>query len=190
MRGVLKWGGIGCGGLVSIVVVIAIIAAVSGGGGGQGGQAGSGEGNDPESGGSEQQPTATVGESLAVGATTWEVTEATAQQQLSNSLGENKQGNFVVVDFQFTNEGSESVTLDSGMLTLTAAQDREFDVDTDSLGFVPPEKDIFLNQVNPGVTQEGQVIFTVAPDAQDYSLNVSEGVFGTNTGKINLGTLQ
>jgi hypothetical protein len=172
-----------------LIVVIVVITAV-GGGGGQSEQAGSNEGNDSGSGGAEQQPTAKAGESLTVGETTWKVAEANKQQQLSNSLGENKQGNFVVVNFQFTNNGSESVTLDSEMLTLIDAENREFNVDTDSLGFVPPEKDIFLNQVNPGVTQEGQVIFTIAPDAQDFNLEVSEGIFGTNTGKIELGSLQ
>lgn len=188
LKNILKWGGIGCGGLVILIVVVAVIAAV-GGGGGQGDQSGSNGGNDSESGGADQQPTAPVGESITAGETAWKVTEAAKQQQLSSSLGENKQGNFVIVDFQFTNNGSESVTLDSNMLTLMDAQNREFDVDTDSLGFVPPDKDIFLNQVNPGVTKEGQVIFTVAPDAQDFTLEVSEGMFGTNTGKIRLGSL-
>ncbi|MGB3635114.1 MAG: DUF4352 domain-containing protein [Rubrobacteraceae bacterium] len=172
-----------------LIVVIAIIAAVSGGGG-EGEQAGSNEGNDSGSGDVEQQPTAATGESLDVGETTWKVSGATKQQQLTSSFDENKEGNFVVVDFQFTNNGSESVTLDSGMLTLIDGRDREFDVDTDSLGFVPPDKDIFLDQVNPGVTKDGQVIFTVAPDAQDFTLETSEGMFGTNTGKIDLGSLQ
>lgn len=188
----MKWGGIGCGGLVTLIIVIAVISAVVGGGGQSGQQAdsqGGDGGNDSSSGGGEQQPPAAVGESLKIGETSWTATEATKQQQLSSSLGETKQGNFVVVNFQFTNNGSESVTLDSAMMTLIDGQGREFDVDTDSLGFVPPDKDIFLNQVNPGVTEEGQVIFTTAPDAQDFTLQVSEGMFGANTGKIELGTL-
>jgi hypothetical protein len=186
MGRIFKWG---CGGLVVFIILIAIIAAVSGGGGSE--QAGD-SGSQQESGdsGGEQQQPANMGEAVSVGNTTWAVTQAEQTTQLSDPMGETIQGNFVRVSFEFTNDGSEAITLDSGMITLLDEQGNEYQVDTDNMMYVPMENSIFLEQVNPGVTNNGTAIFTVGPDAQPSELRLSEGMFGANTRQVNLDTLQ
>jgi hypothetical protein len=42
---------------------------------------------------------------------------------------------------------------------------------------VPQELDPFLTQVNPGVTQAGRVIFTVAPGASGFQLKLGDAAF-------------
>ncbi len=37
---------------------------------------------------------------------------------------------------------------------------RGFDPDTDAFGYMPDDKNIFLDQVNPGVTKDGEVGLT------------------------------
>lgn len=66
---------------------------------------------------------------------------------------------------RFTNIGSESKTLPQNALKLLDLDGRESDPDTDTFGYIPNERNIFLEQVNPGVTEEGEVIFSVAPGA-------------------------
>ena len=135
-------------------------------------------------------PTSQIGDTVTVGDVAWQVTDAQQTTELSSQFGEfgsPKQGNFVIVDFLFTNNGDEAVTLDPISLTLIDGQEREFEPDTDTFEYIPEEKDIFLNQVNPGVSHEGMVIFTVAPDASDFTLQVGDAaMFGNETASIEL----
>lgn len=128
-----------------------------------------------------------IGEPLTVDETAWIVTNAQQTTQLTDELGDTETGNFVVVDFEFTNNSSEAVTLDSGMLTLIDNQGCENDVDTDRLFFVPAERNILFGQVNPGVTQQGTVIFTVAEGASGFTLELAGGFFATEVGYVDLG---
>jgi len=110
MRGILKWGGIGCGGLVVVIILISVGAALGGGGSGQAGDSGSQQsGGSQQDGGGEQQQAASMGEAVSVGGTTWVVPQASQTNQLTDPMGENKQGNFVRVSFEFTRAGSTTV---------------------------------------------------------------------------------
>lgn len=190
----LRITGIGCGGLLALIIVIAIIGALAGGGGEAPVQE---QAQEQEQEQAEEQPeeareeggenTVTIGEPLTVGETAWIVTSAEQTTQLTDELGETETGNFVVVDFEFTNNSPEAVTLDSGMLTLIDAEGRENEVDTDRLFFVPAERNIIFEQVNPGVTQQGTVIFTVAEGATGFTLKLPGGFFASEVGYVDLG---
>ncbi|MGB3682969.1 MAG: DUF4352 domain-containing protein [Rubrobacteraceae bacterium] len=188
----LRITGIGCGGFLALFIVIGIVGVLL---------------SDPsvdsseevqddsaqEQAGQDQQAeeggenTVTVGEPLTVGETAWIVTNAEQTTQLTDEFGESETGNFVVVDYEFTNNSSESITLDSSMLTLTDSQERENEPDTDKLFYTEPERDLFLEQVNPGVSQEGTVIFTVADDASGFVLELAGGFFSGEAGYVDLG---
>lgn len=135
--------------------------------------------------------TAGIGDVVNVGEVSWLVNDAQRTQELQSQFGEfgnNKQGNFVVVAFNFSNNSSEAVLVDSTSLTLIDDQGREFQADTDTFEYIPPEQLIFLEQVNPGVAKEGIVIFTVAPDASGFMLQVGDtALFSGEYAYINLG---
>ena len=133
----------------------------------------------------EEQATSTVsiGEPATVGDASWVVTSAEPRTRLNSQFLDPKQGNFVVVDFRFTNNGSESKTLHQNALKLLDGDGREFDPDTDTFGYIPNERNIFLEQVNPGVTEEGEVIFSVAPGASDFRLEISDTNLFSTTGQ-------
>ena len=133
-----------------------------------------------------------IGQPLSVGDVRWVVTSARPRDQLSQKdfgqFGETKQGNFVVVNFEFTNNSNESLTLDSISMTLIDKRGREFETDPDTFGYVPSDLDPFLEQVNPGVTKKGRVIFTVAPDASKFKLKLGDAAFfGDAEGVVRLG---
>lgn len=181
---------IGCGGLVVLVVALVVVVASVGGGGGGGSQtAGSGSGEE-----AEDQPGATkanavaIGEPVKAGKVEWTVVTAREATSLKSSFGGKKDGSFVIVDFNFTNGNKEAVTLDSESFRLIDSEGREFEVDTDTYEYVEPGKDIFLDQVNPGVSKEGEVIFTVAPDASDFTLEAGDtDMFADENAYIKLG---
>ncbi len=183
-----KFGLIGCGSLVVLVVLVAILAAALGGGTDTADSPVE-EGEQPagEEQPAEEQPAA-VGETVEVGDVAWQVMNARQATEITAEFMEPKQGNFVVVDFLFTNNGDEAVTLDSESLALLDGEGREFEVDTDNTMYVDPNKDVFLQQVNPGVTREGEVIFTVAPGASDFTLQVGDTqMFTDENALIDLG---
>ncbi len=190
----LRITGIGCGGLLGLIIVIAVIASLSGGGGEAPVQEQAQEQEQEQADGQPEEAqeeggenTVGIGEPLTVGETAWIVTAADQVTELTDELGETETGNFVVVDFEFTNNSSEAVTLDSGMLKLIDNEGRENEVDTDRLFFVPAERNILFEQVNPGVTQDGTVIFTVAEGASGFTLELAGGFFATEVGYVDLG---
>lgn len=176
--------------VLPILLVVAGVAFTgllgSSGGDGSGGGSGGSSG-----GGNNETPTAGIGQTLTVGEAEWVVQDASQTEVLQSQFGpagSDKQGNFVIVDFTFTNNTGEAVTLDPVNMTLLDAEGREFESDTDTFEYVPVEKDIFLEQVNPGVSREGRIIFTVAPDASDFTLEVGgAGFLSSEKGRVNLG---
>ncbi len=133
-----------------------------------------------------------IGQPLNVGDVRWVVTSARQRDRLEQKdfgqFGNTKQGNFVVVNFEFTNNSNEALTLDSISMTLLDKRGREFETDPDTFGYVPSDLDPFLEQVNPGVSKKGRVIFTVAPDASKFKLRLGDAAFfGDEEGFVKLG---
>ena len=166
----------GCGGLVALVVLIVVVVALIGGSN----QETAVEENKEQGGGEKvqeeapQQKQASYGlnETVQVGDAAWIVTNAQKTNELADPFGVRpaKQGTFVIIDFQFQNNGDESKTLHQNALELLDSSGRTSDPDPTDFRYIPQDKNIFLEQVNPGVTRSGQVIFTIAPDASDLKL--------------------
>lgn len=183
---------VGCTGLIVLAVVfVGCLALIpSGGGGGSANndaQPSAGDGNnnaaDPEP--QQEEPRAEkkpkpepkygVGQTAQVANVQWKVTDAFLTEQLKSNFGTQKRGDFVVVDFTFTNNRPEEVTLDPELhMILKDSQGREFGSDIDAYEFVPMDLDIFLEPVNPGLSQNGRVIYEVAPDAAGFALTLDD----------------
>ena len=129
-----------------------------------------------------QQPTPTpkytVGQTAKVGNVEWKVTDAYLTNQLRSGFGTQKRGRFVVVDFTFTNNRPEEVTLDPELhMILKDSQGREFGTDVDAWEFVPTNLNIFLEPVNPGLSKDGRAVYQVPPDARGFRLTVDDVEF-------------
>jgi len=126
----------------------------------------------------DQGTTVAIGQPVTAGDIEWTVTDARTVNELRQDsfgqFGETKQGNFVWVDLLFTNNGSEPSTLTTQSLALLDSSNRESRPDTDTFGYIENERNIFLEQVNPGVTREGTAIFTVSPNASGFRLRVGD----------------
>jgi len=141
---------------------------------------------------SEEQPassTVEIGQPLTVGDVEWTVTNAYLANQLVSPIDSGtKQGNFVVVNFQFKNNSNEGLTLSSDSLALLDGNGRRFKFDTDTYLYIEWSKALFRFEVAPGDSQQGQIIFKVAPDASQFQLQLGEETPFTNkSGYINLG---
>lgn len=171
---------IGGGGCLVLVVLTLVgfagcLAALGGGGGETAGDA-------------QKVPTAKIGEPLRVGGITWVVQDAKTVTELTSSYEKPIRGNFVVVNFTFTNEGREAATLDTASMTLVDSEGRRNEADPDKFGYIPDGRNIFLENVNPGVTDQGQAIFTVAPGSTGFELELGDAdLFSDTRGTVPLG---
>lgn len=173
--------------LIGFVSCIAVL-------GSSGGRSGSkSPSSEPEASKDEAQSAVAIGESVNVGDVTWRVTDAKKANQLiqpgvSKQFAKTEQGNFVVVDFDFINNGSEPVTLATQSLTLIDSDGRESNPQPDQFFYVPQEKQIFLENMNPGITKHGETIFEVAPGASGFQLEVGDtNLFSDENGYVDLG---
>ena len=65
---------------------------------------------------------------------------------------------------------------------------RTFEADPDTFGYIEPDKDIFLEQVNPGVLREGEVIFPIPDDAANLRAELGDAnMWEDAVGYVNLG---
>ena len=136
----------------------------------------------------EQQPQAekqprpqteySVGQTAQVANVQWRVSDAYLTNQLRSNFGTQKRGRFVVVNFTFTNNRNEEVTLDPEMhMVLKDRTGREFGTDVDSWEYVPTNLNIFLEPVNPGISKNGRVIYQVPPYAWGFTLKLDDVEF-------------
>jgi hypothetical protein len=194
---VLTFAGIGCGGLLALLVLFVACNAIVGGGGDDAKDtASSGEGEDKKKKGSKQkaeEETVAIGQPLAVGDVEWTITDARVANELiqpgiSPKNAKSTQGSFVIVDFNFMNNGSEVVTLDNESLALVDNQQRESKTSADTSIYVPQERRLFLERINPGVAREGTAIFQVAPGASGFRLQAGDAkMFTDENGYVDLG---
>lgn len=181
-----RWVFLGAGGclmliVLSTVVFVGCLAAIgSGGGGGESGGATMSQKD-------IQEQAVPVGQTVEVGDVAWTVTDVQRTTELE-AFGERETGNFVIVDLTFTNNADEAVTLDSESLAILDSQGRAHETSTDAEMYVPANRSLFLEQVNPGVTRQGRAIFDVAPDAQELILRAGDTeLFTDKNAYIDLG---
>ena len=123
-----------------------------------------------------------VGESFTVGSGAqtieYTVTDVSTTDRVgSDVVGEDADGQFVIIKLEMTNTGDESLDLSSRPFTLVDSQDREFEVDTMAMGYT--ENSIVFEQLNPGLSKTGVIVFDVNPDGE-YDLHIAPaGMFST-----------
>ncbi len=170
----------GCAGLIVLLLVVvigcaAILGSIGGGGGG----------DEPNP---QDQPAAAIGETVAVGDVAWTVTDAKEANRLTAEFANPLQGDFVIVNFDFKNNGSEPVTLDNQSLALIDSEGNKSQADSNKFQYLPKDRNIFLQRINLGVSQQGQAIFTVASDASGFKLQAGDtAALSDENGYVDLG---
>lgn len=128
---------------------------------------------DIETAAEQKGPKGKIGQTVKLSNVAWQVTAARRATELKAPNTKQK-GNFVIVDFLFTNNADEATTLDQASLVLLDGEGCEITANSDDFVYIAPGKDIFSENVNPGVTKDGQVIFGVEPDQKDFTLRAGD----------------
>ncbi|HZY57657.1 MAG TPA: DUF4352 domain-containing protein [Rubrobacteraceae bacterium] len=137
-----------------------------------------------------EEPVASVGDTVSIGNVQWTVTEVLRSDILVSRLGIEEGGDYVIVDVDFRNNSNQDVRLATPFVTLLDGQGREYEADIEfNFLHVYASENMFVDQVEPGGTKEGKVIFTVDDtNASGFKLQVGEAKFASNeTASIDLG---
>lgn len=197
--GVVKWLVIGCLGCAGIVVLgflaLILLAVLDGGGddetptsttsvetgvsdgGGEATDAGAEKSPDDES-GEEKAPADPADVTVETDAVKVTVLSIERTQELSDSLWESTTSNeYVVIDISYTNKSSESLDLWANDIVLVDSEGKEYEADTDvSLAVESP---IIIEEINPGLTVEGTLVYEVPPGTEFAELRFEES-YGTD----------
>ncbi|CAN5709977.1 hypothetical protein BH20ACT11_BH20ACT11_16530 [soil metagenome] len=132
---------------------------------------------------------ASIGDEVSVGDVSYTVTDAERITQLEDPYGidEPLTGNFMLVSFTFSNNGSEPVTVSDLGMYLYDDQGNQYETDSDAAFYLPDDTAMYmLDRVNPGLSQDVQTLYAVPPEANGFELEVSSGLFASETARIDL----
>ena len=136
-----------------------------------------------------EESAASIGEPVTVGDVEWTVTDAEQLDELISIRGDYEEGDFVSIDITLTNNTNQDITLATPFFTLIDDQGREVEPNIENnFTILYPAENMFVEQINPGTTKEGKIIFPVYPDASGFKLQVGEVRFASEeTEYIDLG---
>lgn len=114
-----------------------------------------------------------VGDPVSAGDFEYTVTKVTpgVKQIGDSTFGQKPQGQFVLVKLSVTNTGSEAQMFNDSEHKLVDTEGREHSADGEAAIYVPGN-DSFLEDVNPGNTLKGTIVFDVPADAKPQELKL------------------
>lgn len=128
-------------------------------------------------------PAAKIGDTVTDKDMAFAVTNFTTAKTLGSSFTKkDAQGTFQVISLKITNQSKETKTIDSSMFQLTDSQGRTFDRSVEgqsAQGFSEGGFDLFLQQVQPGLSVNGDIVFDIPADATGLQLIVKGSVFSS-----------
>ncbi len=130
-----------------------------------------------------------IGESVQDKELAFTVVNIDTAKTLGNQFTKSEaQGLFYIITLKIENKGSKTQMIDSLMLSLTDDQDRKYDRSIEgqtAKGLSEGKVDLFLAQVQPGLSLEGDIVFDIPANATGLQLIVKGSVFSSGK-KINL----
>lgn len=133
----------------------------------------------------EEPAAAKIGDAFKVGDLVFTVDSAKMTTKLKSPLG-SKKGNWMVVAVKVENQSKEAVTIDSSFFKLLESDGAEYETDSDNLMYLDAESNFFLEKINPKMSSSGKLLFAVPEGVKNLKLQVATGIFGTETGVIDL----
>ncbi|WP_432457173.1 DUF4352 domain-containing protein [Cellulomonas iranensis] len=166
--------------LGAVVVVVAVASALGGGGDDAppASSAASAPAGDAPADESPASTAAGIGTPVRDGKFEFTVTgvEPGVARVGDDMFGEDAQGQFLLVHVTVTNIGEEAQYFDGSSQKLTDTQGRTHSADTGAAIYLGDAQS-FLNQINPGNSVQGTVVFDVPADAAPASVELHDSPF-------------
>jgi hypothetical protein len=85
-------------------------------------------------------------------------------------------GKFIVVDYSVKNLDSKARMIDADLFRINSGGNEFQPMQYADIMMILGDKNLFLEEVNPHMSREGQVVFEVPADLATYDLQISSGV--------------
>lgn len=163
-----------------LVILVVIIAALAGGGDdtattASGSPSGSKQAVAPQA--SENKSGARIGTSVRDGKFEFTVTGISTKTRVGNNIvGQDAQGEFLLVNVTVKNIGKESQIFSSSTQKLHDADDVTYSADPAAAIYLGNTQS-FLNQINPGNSVKGILVFDIPKDAKPTTLELHDSPF-------------
>ena len=175
--------------LIVVIVVIAVFSAI----GGEADEAGTdsaetssadgqqSEGSAEDESAEDSAETATYGIGDTVAADDWELTVESVEDGVSSVgddfLGAEAQGQFVQVAMSVKNTGSDPNFFFEDDIKLADDEGNTYSADSEAGIYAVEDNILFLEEINPGNTAEGVLVFDVPDDVDANQLTFAGGLF-------------
>jgi hypothetical protein len=83
---------------------------------------------------------------------------------------------FLIVNVSVMNNDSEGRVMDTSMFTLVDEGGRTYDASSEAFMYLESSQSFFLENVNPGLSRTGDIVFEVPEGLSGLSLEVDSGV--------------
>lgn len=174
--------------ILTAILALVLIGIVAGAGSSKKSTTPTSSSSDSSSDTSQAASVAKIGEAARDGKFEFTVTAFTCGK---TSVGTNPyltkeaQGQFCLLDVTVKNIGTEAQTFDSSSQYLFDASGSKLSADGSASLYANPEGSTFLNQINPGNTVNGTVVFDVAKEVTPVSAELHDSAFSGGV-KVNL----
>jgi Domain of unknown function (DUF4352) len=104
------------------------------------------------------------------------VTSAKQAQTINTSVGDTFEGNFVIVEFDYTYGGSAPADTGEPPFQVFDGNNNAYSLhfEATSAYGIDHDRTLIFTTVQPGVPTQGTAIFEVSPDAEDFTLLVAD----------------
>ncbi|GAB2594300.1 hypothetical protein Aab01nite_82800 [Paractinoplanes abujensis] len=92
-------------------------------------------------------------------------------------LNEKAQGQFCLVSIQIKNIGKEAQTMSDSVQKAYDAKGTEFSVDSGAAIHANEDQQVFFEEINPGNTVKGKLVFDIPKDTKLTSLELHDSLF-------------
>lgn len=117
-----------------------------------------------------------IGDTVRAGEFDYTVNSVSSTKEIGEEpFSETTDGEFLLVNVTIKNNDSEGRVMDSSMFSLLDSQGNEYDQDGGAAMFLD-EGSLFLENVNPGMSRTGVIVFEIPEGLSDLSLEVDSGV--------------
>jgi uncharacterized protein DUF4352 len=99
---------------------------------------------------------------------------------------EKANGVFVIVELDLTNEENQPATIFEDAIRLISGGN-SFSTSDDALFALGDKQSFLLEEIQPGVTESGTLVYDIPPDAASGAVLQAEDLFSGDTGEIELG---
>ena len=126
-----------------------------------------------------------IGQQCDLGISSVIVTSAKQSQTINTSVGDTFEGNFVIVEFDYTYGGNAPADTGEPPFQVYDGDNNAYSLHfeaTSSYG-IDRDRSLIFTTVQPGVPAQGTAIFEVSPEAEDFTLLVAD-LISPQTNKV------